>query len=97
MNRRLFSMMAYRFAAVALLAVFASAPVLAQDSAPTQAPAAAAAPAKPVKERKSCRTEDVIGSTIPHSTCHTKAEWDAIDHADRDNARDLMSRVPPRG
>jgi hypothetical protein len=89
-------MIAYRVAAVALLAMFASGPVLAQDATPQQVAAPAAAPAKPVKERRTCRSEAMIGSNIPTSTCHTKAEWDAIDHADQENARSVMSQVPPR-
>ncbi|PXA86410.1 hypothetical protein DMC47_34885 [Nostoc sp. 3335mG] len=79
--------------AVALLAAFASAPVLAQDAAPVAAPAPVA---KPAKEKRTCRTESVIGSNLAESTCHTKAEWDAIDHANQDNARNVMSHIPPR-
>jgi hypothetical protein len=45
-----------------------------------QAPSAAA-PAAPVKEKKTCRVEASTGSMMAKRTCHTAAEWAAIDRA----------------
>lgn len=38
-------------------------------------PAAPANPAPAVKEKKICRTEELIGSTVPKRVCKTKSEW----------------------
>ena len=56
------------FASLALALVAAtSAPALSPDSPP----------AKPVKERKICRVDDVAtGSLTPKRVCKTKAEWE---------------------
>ncbi|MBT2187544.1 hypothetical protein [Sphingobium nicotianae] len=35
----------------------------------------------PKEEKKVCRREEVSGSIVPKRTCHTKAEWEAIDKA----------------
>jgi hypothetical protein len=43
--------------------------------AAADAPAAAPSPAKPVKEKRLCRQEQVIGSIIPAHICLTKAQW----------------------
>lgn len=61
-------------AALAPLVLFAGTALQAQS---TSSDAAAAKPA--VKEKKICRTEDDTGSIVPKRTCHTKAEWDAIN------------------
>jgi hypothetical protein len=53
--------------------VFASA-----AAAAVQPGAASALPAPPVKERKICRSEYLIGSVTPKRTCKTKAEWNAL-------------------
>ncbi|WP_206240042.1 hypothetical protein [Novosphingobium terrae] len=58
------------------LAFMAGTAAYAQSSAPD------AAPAKPaVKEKKICRQDDDTGSIVPKRTCHTKAEWAAIEAA----------------
>lgn len=41
---------------------------------------------KPIKEKKVCRRETSTGSIMPSSTCHTAAQWAAIDSA---NGADL--------
>ena len=51
--------------------------------AQTAAPAAGAASAPPVKEKKICRTETDTGSIMPKRTCHTQAEWQALSQANR--------------
>ncbi len=40
-----------------------------------------AAPVKVEKEKKFCRIEQVTGSMFDRRTCHTTAEWKAIDEA----------------
>jgi hypothetical protein len=66
-----------------VLAVFCAVPsaLLAQDASP--APATAAAPAKPEKEKKICRREETTGSIMATRICHTKEEWVAIDKANQ--------------
>ncbi|MBA2935101.1 hypothetical protein HZF05_13450 [Sphingomonas sp. CGMCC 1.13654] len=82
-------MIAQRVAAVAVFAMFASAPLFAQDAAPAAPTAAPAPPAKPVKEKKVCRSEAVLGSNLPNVTCHTKGEWAAIDGQNRANVQNM--------
>jgi hypothetical protein len=57
--------------------VFASAAIAAvqPDAA---APPQSQAPAPAVKERKICRSEQVIGSLTPKRTCKSRAEWNAL-------------------
>lgn len=70
-----------RITVIAITAVaMLGTPALAQTD-PSTPPTAA----KPVKEKKICRKEPVLGSSIPQSTCHTKAEWDQIDAANQQN------------
>lgn len=77
-----------QFSIPALLLVGLSVPALAQDSTGnTPAPIAAD---KPVKEKKVCRREADTGSNIPHSTCHTRAEWTAIDAQTQSNAANTL-------
>lgn len=45
-----------------------------------------AVPPAPVKEKPVCRREIPIGSIMPTRTCHSKAEWAAIDRANSDAA-----------
>ncbi len=47
--------------------------------------------ASPKKEKKVCRSDVATGSHLPHSVCHTRAEWNDLDNAsgqDRDHFRD---------
>lgn len=54
--------------------------------------------AKPPKEKKVCRREAVTGSIIgTRSVCHTKAEWEAIDAANANNADGELSRGRQQG
>ncbi len=50
-------------------------------AAPDAATPATTPTPTPVKERKICRDEAETGSLISKRTCHTKAEWDAINKA----------------
>jgi len=50
-----------------------AAPALADDTAPPPAQ-----PSAPVKEKKICRHEDVLGSNIPARVCLTKTEWSEL-------------------
>ncbi len=78
----------------ALLTVLAATSLHAQNVAATaDVPAATA---KPAKVKKVCRSESVIGSNIPATTCHTQDEWVAIDNATRANAREMMNHNPQR-
>ena len=58
--------------AVALLIV--ASPALAQESAPATSAGEAAAEAAPVayKTKRVCRSVEVVGSSIPRTTCTTK-------------------------
>jgi hypothetical protein len=67
--------MSVLFIAVSLLAASPDAATQAAVPTPT-----------PVKERKICHDEPETGSLISKRTCHTKAEWDAINKA---SARDI--------
>jgi hypothetical protein len=78
-----------RITAVALLAMFATGPALADDATP--------APVKPVKEKKVCRYESPTGSNIPIATCHTKSEWVQIDAANRPDAEALRQAMASSG
>lgn len=66
-----------RYVLAGVLAILLPATVaMAQDQAPPPAD-------KPVKEKKVCRRQEVTGSMFLKTTCHTKAEWEAIDAANR--------------
>jgi hypothetical protein len=76
-----------------LLAVTATATAYGQvNSAATPSGATAA---KPTKDKKVCHSETIVGSLVPKTTCHTKSEWDAIDAANRENAREAVNHLPP--
>jgi hypothetical protein len=74
-------------AAILAVAMFASSLPLAvaQDAEKSDV-------AKPPKEKKVCRREVATGSMLPHSTCRTKAEWDAIDARNQANATQALDR-----
>ena len=59
-------------------------------------PAAAAATAPPVKEKKICRDEpSSTGSIMPKRTCKTKAEWEALARTPaRSGTSDRQRTVP---
>jgi hypothetical protein len=53
-----------------------------QDPAPTATPT----PPPPAKAAKRiCRREAPIGSIMAHQTCHSRAEWAAIDNTNGNN------------
>jgi hypothetical protein len=79
-------MLSLRITLACYVAVAGATIATAQD-----APSSAAAPdAKPAKVHKICRQEVDTGSIMPHSTCHTKEEWAAIEAANRQQV-DQMS------
>ena len=59
----------------------------------TPAPAAET----PVKEKKTCRQEDVTGSIMRARICHTKEEWVQIDAENARNARRILGRDSSTG
>jgi len=59
-------------------------PALSQDSAPAPAPAA--------KEKKTCRRQEVTGSIMPKSICHTTAQWAEIEQQQTRDADALRNR-----
>lgn len=62
----------------AILVPVAAAPAMAQAGTATVAPGKA--------DKKICRTVEQIGSIMGGTrTCHTKAEWAAIDQRNNDN------------
>lgn len=59
-----------------VFAFLLSAAAAAPDQPVAGTPAEAAAPAKPVKEKKICKTDDADpGSHMVKRTCKTQAEW----------------------
>ena len=60
--------------------------LLAQSGTPAPAPAV-----PPVKEKKICREQETTGSLMRSRTCHTKAEWEQIDEANRRAAEQFGS------
>jgi hypothetical protein len=86
------------FGKVAVALLIVSTPALAQDTQPAdQADTAQAEAPKPVayKTKKICRSIEVVGSSIPRTTCTTKKipikpqeqEADAAKPAPEDNAQ----------
>ncbi|MEG3177004.1 hypothetical protein U1872_12245 [Sphingomonas sp. RB3P16] len=67
-----------------MLLMFATALLVAPVMAQTPDPA----PTPKVKEKKICRADANTGTRLSTSTCHTKAEWDAIA---QQNARNVDS------
>jgi hypothetical protein len=55
---------------VSVLAFLAASTAQATETAPP-------APAPAVKEKKICRTDQLIGSTVPRRVCKTRSEWSA--------------------
>lgn len=45
-----------------------------------------AKPPKPPKEKVTCQSHEVVGSHLPHSECHTAAEWEQIAADKKANA-----------
>jgi hypothetical protein len=64
-------------------------PADAQTAKPTPTPT----PQQPVssKERKTCKVEVATGSIMPKRVCHTDAEWEASDAADRNGVDTLRT------
>jgi hypothetical protein len=61
--------------------LFIAASLLAAAPDAVTPPTGATPTPAPVKERKICRDEPETGSLISKRTCHTKAEWEAINKA----------------
>ena len=59
-----------------------------------QAAIATATPetADAAKEKKVCRLEEVTGSIMMHSICHSKEEWTAIDAQNARGAAHVLGR-----
>ena len=76
----------------ALAAAAATPPVATVASPPTAAPTATA----PVKEKKVCLSENVMGSIMPKRVCRTQAEWQAVNKEDARRSVELPSRNPIR-
>ena len=60
------------------------------------APASASSAATPVKEKKVCVSENVMGSIMPKRVCRTQAEWEAARKEDARRSIELPSRNPIR-
>ena len=74
------------------LALIFAVPAAAQ-SAPAAVPNANAQPAPaPVKEKKICVTDTSTGSIMPKRICHTQAEWNAINGANKGTIGDLRDQ-----
>ena len=67
---------------------------LAASSAP---PVTAATPqVRPVKEKKVCVSENVMGSIMPKRVCRTQAEWEVVNKENARRSVELPSRNPIR-
>jgi hypothetical protein len=60
------------------------------DLAPSQA--VAQSPAKPVKEKKICRSQMDTGSILPKTICHTQAEWNEVSGTNRGEVNEMNRR-----
>jgi hypothetical protein len=73
---------------------------LAMSAAPASGTPSAAPvnPGPALKERKICRSEELIGSTVPKRVCKTKSEWEGQgrEKPDQQAERDAKP-TPPRG
>lgn len=56
-------------------------------SVPATVHAEDAKPANP--DKKTCRTQEAVGTMFSKRICHTKAEWAKIDEQTRNDARDF--------
>lgn len=67
-------------------------------SAPAMAQETPAAPEKPKEEKKICRAGQSTGTIIPPKRiCHTKAEWNQIDGANRGNTERFNDQMKGGG
>ncbi len=82
--------------AVALL--IAASPALAQDTAPAETDGAGQAEEAPVayKTKKVCRSVEVVGSSIPKTTCRTKKIPIEPVEQQAEEASDLPGESAPR-
>ena len=62
------------FGKLAVAVLLAASPAMAQDAAPAEGDGASEAQAAPVayKTKRVCRSVEVVGSSIPRTTCTTK-------------------------
>lgn len=67
--------------------LLALAPAIGQEAAPVANTIPAAA------EKKVCRSEQVTGSMMPKRTCHTRADWAAIDQANATVVQNMRNRT----
>ena len=77
-----------------VLAFLGAAAAATPASAP--APAAAAQGAKPVKEKKVCVSENVMGSIMPKRVCKTQTEWEVVNKENARRSIELPGRNPNR-
>lgn len=63
---------------VAMLALAVTVPAFASAQDQAQRATSQTPTAAPAKEKKICRSERPVGSIMPQRTCHTAAEWQAI-------------------
>ena len=73
---------------VAAAGVLAFGPAAAQETDGTP-PVAQAESARPNKDGKICRVEDVTGSRMRKRICHTQEQWDARERAAQNLVREL--------
>ena len=61
-------------------------------SQPTTAPASTATPADAANNQKICKMMYHNGSLVRTQTCHTKAEWEAVRQANRQEVEQQQMR-----
>lgn len=71
--------------------ILAFVPAMAQETGGTT-PAVQAEGAKPGKQGKICRFEDVTGSRMRKRICHTQEQWDARERAAQNLVRELDAK-----
>lgn len=81
---------------VSLAAAFLTqgAPTQASEPATQEAVAAVSQPeAKPVKEKRTCRAEPVLGSRLPVTLCATAEQWEARRVKDKEKLDAIQHAV----
>ena len=82
----------FRIVVAAASLLVAASPVAAADPQP-QTPGQPQQASTPVKQKKICRVDpSATGSILPSRVCHTQAEWDQINQAGEEQARQMLDR-----
>ena len=81
--------------AVSVVLAFLGAAAAASPTA-IPSPTAAASATAPVKEKKVCISENVMGSIMPKRVCKTQSEWEVVNKENARRSVELPGRNPNR-